>query len=141
MFRTNIARHDFEYLKAMLSDWSLFDGEYTSFEAGKIKPELGYYKYVLESLDLSDPNSAIFVDDKVTSVSAAQSFGIQGIVFESAGALMRQLRNRLFDPVMRGRQYMAANAQNHHSQIENGLKVRDVFSQFLIHKELQDVSH
>jgi hypothetical protein len=140
MCRTNIARHDFKCLKTILADWSLFDGEYTSFEVGMIKPELGYYKHVLDSLDLPDPESAIFVDDKVVNVSAAQSFGIQGIVFETADALMRQLRNRLFDPVMRARKYMEANAHDHHSQIENGSKIRDVFSQFLIHKELQDTS-
>jgi hypothetical protein len=138
MFRTNIARHDFTYLKDILPDWTLFDGEYTSFDAGMIKPELGYYNHVLDNLGLTDPKSAIFVDDKVTNVSAAQSFGIEGIVFESADALMRQLRNQLFDPVMRARQYMEANAHNHHSQIEDGPIIRDVFSQFLIHKELQD---
>jgi hypothetical protein len=105
-----------------------------------VKPELGFYKHVLEHLKLSDPKSAIFVDDKVTNVCAAQSFGIQGIVFESRDALMRQLRNRLFDPVSRARQYMKANAHNHHSRIECGPEVRDAFSQFLIHKELQDTS-
>jgi hypothetical protein len=105
-----------------------------------IKPELGYYHHVLRSLRLTDPKSAIFVDDKVVNVSAAQSIGMQGIVFESADALMRQLRNQLFDPVMRARQYIEANARNHHSQIENGSVIRDVFSQFLIHKELEDTS-
>jgi hypothetical protein len=104
------------------------------------KPELGFYNHVLASIGLADPSSAIFVDDKVDNIIAAQSCGIQGIVFESANALMRQLRNRLFDPVTRARQYMKANAHNLHSQIENGPDVRDVFSQFLIHKELQDPS-
>jgi hypothetical protein len=105
-----------------------------------IKPQLGYYKHVLDSLNLPDPKHAVFIDDKVANVSAAQSFGMQGIVFESAHALMRQLRNQLLDPVTRARQYMKANAHNHHSQVENGTKIRDVFSQFLIHKELQDTS-
>jgi hypothetical protein len=71
-------------------------------------------------------------------VNAARSFGIHGIVFESATALMRQLRNQLFDPVTRAREYMATHARNHTSQIENGPEFRDVFSQFLIHKVLQD---
>jgi hypothetical protein len=123
-----------------LSDWTLFDGEFTSFDVGMIKPELGYYNHVLHSLKLTDPRSAIFVDDKVTNVSAAQSLGMQSIVFKSTDALMRELRNQLFDPVMRARQYMEANARNHHSQIENGPMIRDVFSQFLIHKELEDTS-
>jgi hypothetical protein len=139
-FRTNISRRDFAYLKNVLSDWTLFDEEYTSFDTGLRKPELGYYNHVLGSLGLTDPRSAIFVDDKVVNVSAAQSLGIQGTVFESADTMIRNLRNRLFDPVMRARQYMVANAGNLHSQIENGPAVRDVFSQFLIHKELQNPS-
>jgi hypothetical protein len=121
-------------------DWTLFDGEYTSFGAGVRKPELGFYNHVLGSIGLTDPNSVIFVDDKVDNIIAAQSCGVQGVVFESADALMRQVRNRLFDPVARARQYMEANAYNLHSQIENGPNVRDVFSQFIIHKELQDSS-
>jgi hypothetical protein len=73
-------------------------------------------------------------------VNAARSFGIYGIVFESSTALMRQLRNELFDPVIRAREFMTTNARNHTSQIENGPEFSDVFSQFLIHKVLQDAS-
>lgn len=79
-------------------------------------------------------------DPPFADVNAARSFGIHGIVFESATALMRQLRNQLFDPITRAREYMTANARNHASQIENGPEFRDVFSQFLIHKVLQDAS-
>lgn len=100
---TNISRDDFARLKAILADWSLFDGEFTSFEAGMRKPELGYYQHVLDCIVLHDPSSAIFVDDKVVNVNAARSSGIQGIVFESSESLLRQLRNQLLDPVSRTR--------------------------------------
>lgn len=137
---TNIARDDFARLKAVLPEWDLFDGEFTSFEAGMIKPELGYYRHVMDRIELEDPASAIFVDDKVANVNAARSFGIHGIVFTSPEALLRSLRSKLFDPVTRARQYMETHARNHVSQIENGPEFRDVFSQFLIHKVLQDES-
>lgn len=137
---TNVAKNDFVDLKRTLQDWSLFDGEFTSFDVGMIKPELGFYSHVLKELNISDPSSAIFVDDKVVNVTAAQSFGIYGIVFESAPSLLRQLRNKLFDPVARGREYLRRNARSHFSQIENGAEIRDVFSQFMIHYELQDPS-
>jgi FMN phosphatase YigB (HAD superfamily) len=137
---TNIAKDDFARLKAVLPEWDLFDAEFTSFEAGMIKPELGYYKYVLDKIELEDATSAIFVDDKVANVNAARSFGIHGIVFENPTSLLRQLRSQLFDPVTRARQYMKANAHNHVSCIENGPEFRDVFSQFLIHKVLHDTS-
>jgi FMN phosphatase YigB (HAD superfamily) len=137
---TNISGVDFGRLKAILPSWDLFDAEFTSFEAGMIKPELGYYRHVLDNIDLTEPSSAIFVDDKVANVNAARSFGIHGIVFKSAAELMRQLRNQLYDPVSRARQFMKENARNHVSQVEGGPEFRDVFSQFLIHKVLQDES-
>ena len=137
---SNIARDDFTRLQAVLSDWSLFDGVYTSYEAGMTKFELGFFKHVLKSIGCSDPASAIFVDDKHGQVNTARSFGIQGIVFESGDKLMRQLRNQLFDPVKRARQYMANNAGKHISRIENGPDLHEFFSQFIIHYELADES-
>lgn len=137
---TNIAKDDFARLKTTLPDWSLFDGEFTSFDAGMTKPELGYYKHVFDRIGLDDPSSAIFVDDKVDNVNAARSLGTQGIVFESPGSLLRRLRNQLLDPVARARQYMTRNAHRHTSCIENGPEFRDVFSQFLIQWELNDAS-
>jgi HAD superfamily hydrolase (TIGR01509 family) len=78
-----------------LPSWDLFDAEFTSFEAGMIKPDLGYYQHVLESIGLSETRSAIFVDDKVANVEAAKSLGIHGIVFESPRALIDQLQSQL----------------------------------------------
>jgi FMN phosphatase YigB (HAD superfamily) len=137
---TNVDKDDFTLLKAILPSWDLFDAEFTSFEVGMIKPELAFYKHVLETTNTSDPTSAIFVDDKLVNVNAARYFGIDGIVFESPKATIRQLRNRLFEPVTRARAYMKNNARNHVSTIENGIEFRDVFSQFLIHEKLQDPS-
>jgi hypothetical protein len=137
---TNVDKDDFALLKAILPSWDLFDAEFASFEAGMIKPELGFYKHVLGTTNTSDPTSAIFVDDKLINVNAARSFGIHGIVFESSEATMRQLRNQLFDSVTRAREYMKAHARNHVSAIETGIEFRDVFSQFLIYEKLQDAS-
>lgn len=137
---SNIARDDFARLQAVLSDWSLFDGVYTSYEAGMTKFELGFFEHVLKSIGCSDPTSAIFVDDKHGQVNTARSFGIQGIIFESGDKLMRQLRNQLFDPVKRARQYMVDHAGSHVSRIENGPDLHEFFSQFIIHYELDDES-
>jgi FMN phosphatase YigB (HAD superfamily) len=64
---TNIAKDDFQRLKAVLPSWDLFDAEFTSFGVGMIKPELGYYQHVIQNISLDNPASAIFVDDKVVS--------------------------------------------------------------------------
>jgi len=137
---SNIAREDFARLQAVLSDWSLFDGVFTSFEAGMTKFELGFFEHVLDSIGCRDPTSVIFVDDKRGQVNTARSFGMQGIVFESPDALTRQLRNQLFDPVIRARRYMTDNAGKHVSRIEEGPELNEFFSQFTIHWELEDAS-
>ncbi|KAG9193699.1 hypothetical protein G6011_03734 [Alternaria panax] len=137
---SNIAKEHFAIVKNVLSDWDLFDGAFLSFEVGMAKPDLEFHKHVLDSIKLSDPSSAIFVDDKIANVNAARSFGIQGIVFDSSATLIRQLRNKLMDPVTRARQYMKTNAHNHVSRIQDGPVLVDTFAQFLIHIELNDDS-
>jgi FMN phosphatase YigB (HAD superfamily) len=97
---TNISRDDFARLKNILPSWDLFDAEFTSFEAGMIKPDLGYYKHVLDNIGLADTASAVFVDDKAVNVDAARSLGIHGIIFESPAVLMGQLRSQLLPPRM-----------------------------------------
>jgi FMN phosphatase YigB (HAD superfamily) len=137
---SNIAKEHFALVKNLLYDWDLFDGEFLSFEVGMTKPDLEFHKHVLDSIGLSDPSSAIFVDDKIANVNAARTFGIQGIVFDSSTALIRQLRNQLMNPIARARQYMNTNAHNHISCIQDGPVLVDNFSQFLIHIELNDDS-
>lgn len=137
---TNITKNDFASLKDKLSDLDLFDGVFTSFETGFSKPELGYYKHVFNAIELIGQEYAIFVDSKVANVNAARSFGIHSIVFESPATLIRQLRNQLFDPITRAREYLKWNAHNNFARIADGPEVRDAFSQFLIYQVLRDPS-
>lgn len=137
---SNIAKEHFALIKTVLSDWDLFDDAFLSFEVGMTKPDLEFYKHALNSINLCDPSLAIFVDDKVADVNAARTFGIQGFVFNSSAALVRQLRNKLMDPVTRARHYMVANAHNHVSCIQDGPVLVNNFAQFLINIELNDDS-
>jgi FMN phosphatase YigB (HAD superfamily) len=98
---TNILRDDFASLKIILPNWDLFDAEFTSFEAGMIKPDLQCYQHVLDNIKGADTASTLFVDDKLVNVDAARSFGIHGIVFESPTVLMDQLRSQLLPHISR----------------------------------------
>ncbi|KAF2249267.1 HAD-like protein [Trematosphaeria pertusa] len=128
---TNISEGDFARLRTVLPDWGLFDDVYTSFDARMRKPELGFYRHVVRGIG-TQPADMIFVDDKIDNVIAARSFGMTGIVFESASALVRKLHNLLQDPVPRAKAFLARHAGNHMSAIENGPAFHDAFSQFLI---------
>ncbi|KAF2106440.1 HAD-like domain-containing protein [Lophiotrema nucula] len=130
---TNISDVDFALLKATLEDWDLFDGVFTSFGAGMRKPELEFYRKVLKETGAL-PENSIFVDDKIDNVIVARTFGLTGIVFESANGLIRTQHNLYFDQITRGQAYLKENAGNHKSQIENGPEFEDAFSQFLIYE-------
>ncbi|KAF2703163.1 HAD-like protein [Pleomassaria siparia CBS 279.74] len=128
---TNICKNDFAFLSTILTDWSLFDGVFTSFDARLRKPELEFYKLVIRESG-ANPAQTIFVDDKIENVVAARSFGITGIVFDSATSLLRKLYGLVQNPVARGTEWLQHNAGKLDSTIENGATFRDAFSQFLI---------
>ena len=136
---TNIGKNDYGYLCEFLTDWSLFDQVFTSFEVGTRKPELEFYKFVLREAR-ADPSGTIFVDDKIENVIAARSLGINGIVFESGYKLLRELNSLLLNSISRGRHYLKDNAGKHHSMIEDGTPIHDNFSQFLLLEATRDRS-
>lgn len=136
---TNIARNDYAYLCKILTDWSLFDQVFTSFEIGIRKPEFEFYKVVLREAG-ANPSETIFVDDKIENVIAARSLGINGIVFESGPKLLRGLNSLLLDAISRGRHYLKDNAGKRHSMIEDGTPIHDNFSQFLLLEATRDRS-
>ncbi len=67
-----------------------FDGKIISGESGKIKPDAGIYKLLLETYDLV-PQNTVFIDDKLANVEAAQDSGIHGIHFQNAALLRNDL--------------------------------------------------
>ncbi|KAJ0120464.1 Alpha-D-glucose-1-phosphate phosphatase YihX [Diaporthe amygdali] len=77
---SNIGKEDFQDLATRI-DWSLFNQVFTSAAAGMRKPELGFYKHVLDHIGLAG-NEIVFIDDKEENIRAAQALGIRGHVFE-----------------------------------------------------------
>lgn len=89
---SNISAPDWEVLKekATPEEWALFDRIFTSAEARERKPELGFYRQVLEGTGV-DPTRTVFVDDKLENVQSARELGITGIVFDSFESVSNQL--------------------------------------------------
>jgi HAD superfamily hydrolase (TIGR01509 family) len=80
-----------------LSDWGifdLFDVVYCSGDEGMIKPDPAVYNSTLNRLGIL-PHEAVFIDDTIGHVEAAQSLGIHGIRFTNAEQLKLELSRLL----------------------------------------------
>jgi len=86
-----------------LSDWGildLFDAVYCSGDEGKVKPDPAVYNSTLNRLGVR-PREAVFIDDTISHVEAAQSLGLYGIGFKNAKQLERDLNHLL--PIIKQR--------------------------------------
>ena len=99
---SNVSSPDWEFMKACLGvDWDVFDHVFTSAAAGLRKPDVDFFKHIIQELDL-DTDRTIFVDDSPANVRAAQSLGMCGIIFTGFEDCQRQLRDLCVDPKKRG---------------------------------------
>ncbi|EEB93777.1 hypothetical protein MPER_07526 [Moniliophthora perniciosa FA553] len=74
---SNISQPDYAFLRTRHVDWSLFDHVFTSGSVGERKPNLGFYRHVLQTTNI-DPARTIFVDNKLENVLSARSLGFDG---------------------------------------------------------------
>ena len=128
---SNISKEDYAVLSTKLADWSVFDRVFTSGHAGMRKPDLCFYRYVLEEIKLA-PEEAVFIDDKMANVLAAKSLGINSIVFDDSSTVIRTLGNILGGSVERGYRYLYRNAKHLYSITDSGEVIPDNFAQLLI---------
>jgi epoxide hydrolase-like predicted phosphatase len=92
-------------LAQWLDDWGmldLFDVVFCSGDEGVKKPDPASFEITLERLDVA-PEEAVFVDDTLGHVRAAQTLGIHGILFTNAEALATELESLGPLKALRGR--------------------------------------
>ncbi len=80
-------------LDQWLRDWGireLFDVVFCSGDEGLVKPDAAAYKAVLERLKVK-PEEAVFIDDTIEHVLAAQRLGLHGVLFTTAEELAEHL--------------------------------------------------
>jgi HAD superfamily hydrolase (TIGR01509 family) len=68
-----------------------FDDMVLSFEVGITKPDLRFFKFLLQELGIAAAE-AIFIDDKAENTDAASNIGITSILFTTADDLVVELR-------------------------------------------------
>lgn len=81
-----IALMEYEWLQ-----W--FDGIVVSGKEKIRKPQPDFYQLLLDRYQV-DKSNAIFIDDNIRNVKAAEAFGIESILFESPEQLQADLRQR-----------------------------------------------
>lgn len=69
----------------------IFDEIVISAEVGCAKPDPEIYKLVLERLHI-DPSKAVFIDDFMVNIEAANRLGLQTIHFRDSSEAQRQLK-------------------------------------------------
>ena len=131
---SNIGKEDFEDLESKM-DWSLFDQVFTSAAAGTRKPEIDFYRYVLDEISL-DGNQVFFTDDKEENVHAARALGIRGVVFEQS--TLQGLHEIFESPVGKGWRYLFQHGSHCDSVTSCGVSFRDNFAKLLIMDILDD---
>ncbi len=96
MYQTALLSNAWDDLRDMLADhWKIadaFDEIVISAEEGVVKPYPQIYQITLERLNL-EPGQAVFVDDFIENVQAAQAFGMQTIHFRSIDQVRAELKD------------------------------------------------
>lgn len=70
-----------------------FDTEITSYQSKSMKPDPKIYTDAIAAAGV-EASSIFFTDDRPENIEAAIKAGMDAVVFESAGQLTRELRNR-----------------------------------------------
>lgn len=79
---TNQQRHRAQYMSRELRYAELFDDSFYSCHLGVMKPSARYFLEVARRLEIL-PVNLLFLDDNRTNVEAAQSIGLNAVVFEA----------------------------------------------------------
>lgn len=77
---TNNVREGSKMWRDLMDVDALFDVVIDSSEVGVRKPNPAIFALALGQLGVTDPSTAVFLDDLESNVAAAQAFGLHGIV-------------------------------------------------------------
>lgn len=79
---TNQEKYRLEYMKKEMDFETTFDKIYSSNFIGFKKPDIEYYRFILNDLN-ETPSNIIFYDDRQENVESAKSLGINSILYST----------------------------------------------------------
>jgi HAD superfamily hydrolase (TIGR01509 family) len=74
------------YMRSSLGFDQIFDEQFYSFELGFAKPEAGYFKAIMNRIDVA-PDRVLFIDDHEGNVASAHEIGIHSELFPVDGGV------------------------------------------------------
>ncbi|KAK0659490.1 Haloacid dehalogenase-like hydrolase-domain-containing protein [Cercophora samala] len=75
---SNIAEEHMAIVQTVASfPWSVFDRVFTSFKAGMRKPDVSFYRHVIQETGCN-PSSTLYLDDKAENICAGRMLGLRG---------------------------------------------------------------
>jgi len=87
------AREWIKYIEKTHDFFDIFNQRLYSFALGKTKKEVSTFQQVITHLAI-DGNRCLFIDDHQSNLDNAAKHGIDGILFENADSLKRELKRR-----------------------------------------------
>jgi 2-haloacid dehalogenase len=88
---TNWSAETFPHALERFEFFKLFDGVLVSGEEKMRKPSPEFYQRLLNKFSI-EPSRALFIDDSLRNVKAAEGVGIKSITFQSPDKLRMDLR-------------------------------------------------
>ena len=75
------------YMRSSLGFEEIFDEQFYSYELGFAKPEAGYFKAIMDRIDVA-PDRVLFIDDHEGNVAGAREIGIHSELFPVDGGVV-----------------------------------------------------
>lgn len=88
---TNQEHYRTAYILDEMGFAPLFDGMYSSASLGIAKPEPGFFTAILADIDVSEPATVLFFDDRPDNVAAAREAGLQAEVYTGYEAFLEKV--------------------------------------------------
>ena len=88
---SNWPKHIYDQRKDKLDFLDLMDGYILSYQEHVIKPDPAVFRLLLERYRI-EPEKAVFIDDTLKNIEAAERLGIHGIHFQSLEQAREELR-------------------------------------------------
>lgn len=135
----NISHEDHAALRSRWGNgfWPIFDGVFTSSDLAARKPNLRFYRQVLQATR-AVPHETFFIDERPENVLAALGLGMKG-TFDTSD-ISRSLANFIGDPVERGLAFLRGQNGKFPGTTQYGETIDENYAPLLMREVLDDKS-